>query len=314
MIGTEEDPVTEVVAADATMRPVMALVRKVAVTEVNVVIRGESGTGKDLIARVIHRLSKRANGPYIKIDCASIPVHLVESELFGYEKGAFTDAQSGKSGRFEWANGGTLVLDEIAQVSLPVQAKLLTAIEEKKFQRLSGTRHVSIDARIMALTDIDLEAAAAARNFRRDLLYRLNVVTISLPPLRERRGDIPRLARRLLQRLAQKHRKKVRRISPEAMQILCAHDYPGNIRELRNYLERALIEAEGSEITPGAFPRHLRYVASDRLQEKPTLAEMEKRYIMEILEYTDWNKSRAAKILGIHRKTLLEKRKQYGIQ
>ncbi|MBI1746172.1 MAG: sigma-54-dependent Fis family transcriptional regulator [Acidobacteria bacterium] len=313
MVGIE-DPMAEIVASDVSMRPVVKLLRQVAPTEVNVLIRGESGTGKDLLANVLHRLSNRRHGPYVKIDCAGIPMHLLESELFGYEKGAFTDAGNGKPGRFELAEGGSLILDEISQLSLSAQAKLLTAIEEKKFQRLSGTKELSIDARLIVLTNVDLEAAVASKLFRSDLFYRLNVVTIILPPLRERKQDIARLARRLLKQLAERHGKKVRKLAPMALQVLTDYEFPGNIRELRNIIERAVIETNSEEIALELLPRQLWSRHSTRLAAKSTLAEVEQGYIEEVLWYTNGHKSRAAEILGIHRKTLLEKRKLYGIK
>jgi transcriptional regulator with PAS, ATPase and Fis domain len=309
------DPRKAIIAQDAKMRRVMALVEKIAATDINVLIRGESGAGKDLLADTIHLLSPRAEGPLLKIDCSSLPVDLVESELFGYEKGAFTDAQKSKPGRLEFAHKGTMVLGEISQLSLAAQAKLLRVIEDRQFQRLGGAQNIQIDTRIIALTNVDLEAAARAGGFRQDLFYRLNGIAIELPSLRERKRDIIPLARFFLHRLAHKHRKKITTFSPATLKMLAQYEYPGNVRELQNIIERAVILApDQGELLPELLPEHMRSATYRAIQEKPTLAELEKWYIQEILEYTNWHKSQTAHILGIHRKTLLEKRKLYRIK
>ncbi|MBI4484316.1 MAG: sigma-54-dependent Fis family transcriptional regulator [Acidobacteria bacterium] len=301
-----------IVSSDSHMLEVLGMARKVAVTDANLLIRGESGTGKDLLASAIHFLSKRRSGPLVKIDCAGLPVALIESELFGYEKGAFTDAHERKPGRLESAHRGTLVLDGIEQLQLSAQSKILRVIEEKQFQRLGGMDSLAIDTRIIALTNVDLEGAIHAGQFRQDLYYRLNILTLHLPPLRERRDDIPQLYRYFLKQFDAKYGKKCQ-LSADSEEMLNGYDWPGNVRELKNLIERAVVVAEKTEIQRGDFPAHLwniRYMATC---EKLTLQELEKRYILEILRHTKGNKSQAAKILGIHRKTLLEKTKLYGL-
>lgn len=297
------------VARDPKTIKLLEQVQKVAPTDATVLIRGESGTGKDLLAELIHFLSERAGEPFVKIDCASLPHELVESELFGYEKGAFTGASEAKRGRLEFAGRGTLVLDEIAALSMPAQAKLLRVIEERKFDRLGGTRPVSVEARLIALTNIDLEHAVARKTFREDLYYRLNVVPLALPPLRERAADVAPLAERLLAQLAEVHRRPGMSLAAPAVRALEEYQFPGNVRELRNLLERALVYGTGPEIRVEDLPAH---VAGGKAK-KQTLAELERAYIAEVLEHTRGRKSQAAAILGISRKTLLEKRKRYGL-
>ncbi len=300
------------IAEDPQSKRIAEIARKVANTPATVLIRGESGTGKDRLAQVIHYLSAARDEPFLKIDCASLPAELVESELFGHERGAFTGADSQKRGRLELAGNGTIVLDEIAGLTPPVQAKLLRVIEEKKFERLGGADTVRIGARLIALTNADLERAVAQRTFREDLYYRLNVFPIVIPPLRSRRADILPLAEHLLAGLCEVHRRPGFRLSPNAAALLQGYDFPGNARELKNMLERAVIYATGDEIGVEHLPAHL----SDARREKTvklTLEELERRYIAEVLDYTRGRKTLAAKILGISRKTLLEKRKRYGL-
>src|SRR5262249_28738431 len=250
--------------------------------------------------------------PYIKIDCASLPAELVESELFGYERGAFTGASTQKRGRIELAEGGTLVLDEIAALSLSSQAKLLRVLEDRKYQRLGGTHDVEVRARILALTNVDLEEAVAQKNFREDLFFRLNVVPLHVPPLRERQADILPLAEHLLRQLSEIHRRPRRKISKQAAKALEAYPFPGNVRELRNLLERAVIHAASETIELRDLPDHLQRSSGNR-DGKPTLEDVERDYIAEILDHTRGKKSLAAQILGISRKTLLEKRKKYKL-
>ena len=298
------------VAKDPRTLKLLEHVQKVARTDATVLIRGESGTGKDLLAELIHFLSPRAAEPFVKIDCASLPHELVESELFGYEKGAFTGATQMKRGRLELAGDGTLVLDEIAGLSMPAQAKLLRVLEERKFDRLGGTRPVPVEARIVALTNIDLEHAVARKTFREDLYYRLNVVPLALPALRERPGDVAPLAEHLLAQLSEVHRKPKMNFSPAALRALTDYPFPGNVRELRNLLERAVVYGTGADVLLADLPAH---VGSDKHGGKQTLEELEKAYIAEVLDFTRGRKSKAAAILGISRKTLLEKRKRYGL-
>src|ERR1035438_9632767 len=301
-------------AVDPVSQRVLDMARKVAVTSSTLLLRGESGTGKDLLAQVIHYLSPVRQEPYVKIDCASLPPELVESELFGHERGAFTGASSQKRGRLEMAGAGTLVLDEVAALTLPTQAKLLRVVEEKKFERLGGNVTLRIDSRLIALTHADLEAAVRQRVFREDLYYRLNVVPIEIPPLRVRRADILPLALHLTEKLCHLHHKPPMTMSLPVRKALESYDFPGNGRELRNILERAVLLAVGDEILTTHLPAHL---AEGRpgagMERLMTLEDMEQQYIAEVLDHTHGRKSRAAKILGIRRKTLLEKRKRYGL-
>jgi transcriptional regulator with PAS, ATPase and Fis domain len=306
----------KIIANSPAMQRVLELVERVSQTDTTVLVRGESGVGKDLIAQQLHYQGKRASGPFVKIDCSSLPQTLLESELFGYEKGAFTGATEKKAGRFEAADGGTLVLDEIAGLSLTAQAKLLRVIEERKFERLGSTKPTSIDTRIVALTNVDLEDAVKRREFREDLLYRLNVVTVFVPPLRDRPEDIAKLVAEFIKQNAAKHGKKVYGITEEAVQLLAGYDYPGNARELHNIIERSVITCDAQDLELRHLPEFLR--SSTRLikqtENRPTLAQLEEAYIREILEFTRNRKTKAAAILGISRKNLYEKIKRYGIE
>ncbi len=300
------------VAADPRSLELLERSRKVAASASTVLIRGESGTGKDLLASLIHYLGANADEPLVHIDCASLPHELVESELFGYERGAFTGATQMKRGRLELAGRGTIVLDEVGALSMPVQAKLLRVIEEKQFQRLGGTRNLSVDARLIALTNVDLERAVARHTFREDLYYRLNVIPLIIPPLRERPADIRPLARHLLAQLCEVHRRPEMSFAPAALAALESYQFPGNVRELRNLLERAVIYTAAAEIGVEDLPAHVRK-AGAAPASKMSLEDLERLYIAEILDYTRGKKTKAAQILGISRKTLLEKRKRYGL-
>jgi transcriptional regulator with PAS, ATPase and Fis domain len=287
------------------MRTLLQTVEKVLDHDVNLLILGESGSGKDFFAEAIHACGRRRNKPFVKIDCAAIPADLFESELFGYEKGTFTDAQSRKLGKLETVQGGTVYFDNIASLSDSLQAKLLRAIQEKRFTRLGGNQTVALDGRVISSSSIPADKLLAG--LRRDLFYRINVVTLQIPPLRECRQDIPRLAKSFLAR-------RKRGISPETMLILVEHSWPGNIRELRNVIERATLVEESDVITPAALPPLSGDIVEAATRHQWTLNDLESRYIREILRQTKSNFSRAAKILGINRKTLLEKRKKYGIE
>ncbi len=300
------------VAEDPQSQKVLEIARKVAATPSTLLIRGESGTGKDLLAQIIHYLGPAREEPFLKIDCASLPPELLESELFGHERGAFTGAMAQKQGRLEMAGSGTIVLDEVAALTLPMQAKVLRVVEEKKFERLGGAATLRIDARLIVLTNVDLEAAVRQRTFREDLYYRLSVVPIMIPPLRSRRADILPLAEHLLARLAEIHRRPGIQLSAPAREALEAYDFPGNARELRNVLERAVLLADGAELTTEHLPAHL-VEGRPGAERKVTLEQIERQYIAEVLDHTRGRKSRAAEILGISRKTLLEKRKKYGL-
>jgi two-component system response regulator AtoC len=304
------------------MRDVLQTVAKVLDRDVSILILGESGTGKDFLAEAIHACGPRREEPFVPIECASIPSDLFESELFGHERGTFTDAHSRKIGKLEMARGGTLYFDEIAALSPNLQAKLLRAVQERSYTRLGGGQPIALEARMISSSNRDADELMAG-GLRRDLMYRINVVTITLPPLRARREDIPALAKKFLSSgpLAPPRGERgagVRGFSEEAMDALQNYSWPGNLRELRNVVQRAAIMAEGNEIASDALPL-------DRMSSAPaliesatrdrwTLDDLESRYIREVLRLTKSNYSKAAEILGINRKTLLEKRKKYGIE
>ncbi len=300
------------IAGDARSLRLLDLAHKVAQTRATLLIRGESGTGKELLAQLIHYLGTGRDEPLVKIDCASLPAELLESELFGYEKGAFTGASQSKLGRMELAGNGTLMLDEIAALDLPLQAKLLRVIEERSFERLGGHATIHIHARLLTLTNVDLESAVAQRSFREDLFYRLNVVPLVIPPLRERRGDILPLADHFLQVLSLVHRRPPARLHPGVRKALETYDFPGNVRELRNLIERAIVFASGDELQLQDFPSYLARGAGYGAEDK-TLEEVERAHIAAILHRYRGKKSLSARILGISRKTLLEKRKRYNL-
>jgi DNA-binding NtrC family response regulator len=302
------------VAFDPTSQRVLELARKVAETSTTVLITGESGAGKDQLARLIHEISPRRDAPYLKIDCASLPQELVESELFGHERGAFTGAVERKLGRLEMAGAGTIVLDEVAALSAATQSKLLRVLEERRFERLGGSETLTIGARLIALTNADLARAVAAGVFREDLFFRLSVLTIRVPPLRERPADILPLADHLLAKLAGVHGRPDASLSEPARKTLQAYDWPGNIRELRNALERALVFAKDSRLVPSEFPDSVRGSESRATAGLRSLEEIERDVIRATLEATHYKISRSAEILGISRKTLLDKRKRYGLQ
>ena len=297
------------VAQSEAMREAIGLAERVAATDANVLVTGESGTGKDAIAFFIHQRSNRAARPFVKIDCATLPGHLLEAELFGYERGAFTGAGEAKPGRLEASHRGTLVLDEIAYLPTDAQAKLLRVIETREFERLGGRRTIKVDARVIALTNVNLTEAVERRNFREDLFYRLNVVHIRVPPLRERRSDLPELVSGFLKSYAAKHGRLASVVAPAAMTSLKEYQFPGNVRELANTIERAVIISSGKRIEEADLPESVR--AAVRLQQRRaqpgTLAEIEAEYVSEILAATKGNKTEAARILGISRKNLYER-------
>jgi two-component system response regulator AtoC len=305
----------KLVTNSPAMQKVAELVERVAATSANVFVLGESGTGKDAIARLIHESSPRRDQPFVKIDCAALPEELLESELFGYEKGAFTGATDSKPGRFEAADGGTLVLDEIASLSPSSQAKLLRVIEERSFERLGGKQLVRIDVRIIALANVDMKGAVRAHAFRDDLFYRLAVVTLELPRLIDRVEDVAPLAEQFVREFAARNGRTGVHLSGEAVKLLASYDFPGNVRELRNIIEHAVMSATRDVIEPEELPDYLRSAAMlmRSRTHKPSLAELESVYIREILEYTRGNKTRAAEILGISRKNLYEKMRRYNI-
>lgn len=305
----------ELFARSAGMREAVGLAERVSRTDTNVLITGESGSGKDVVASFIHAQSRRSARPFVKIDCATLPGPLLEAELFGYERGAFTGANEAKPGRFEAADKGTIVLDEIAHLSTDAQAKLLRVIEEREFERLGGRKTIKLDVRLIALTNVDLDGAVRLRRFREDLFYRLNVIHIEVPPLRERKEDLSRLIQFFLKQYATKHGRKVERVSPAALKVLQAYEYPGNARELANVVERAVIVATGKSIEESDLPSGvIAAVTAQRQKEQPlSLAQMEAAYISQMLAATNGNKTECARILGISRKNLYEKIARYEL-
>jgi transcriptional regulator with PAS, ATPase and Fis domain len=284
-------------SGDAAMRTLLETLEKVLDHDVPILLLGESGSGKDYLAQALHACGARRDKPFVHIGCANIPAELFESELFGYEKGTFTDAQSRKLGKLETARGGTVYFDEISALAPPLQAKLLRAMEEKRFTRLGGHEAVPFDARVISSSSADTSA------LRRDLFYRINVVTVTLPPLRERPADIPRLARAFLGR-------RKRRIADEAMALLRDYPWPGNVRELKNAIERAVLVEESDVVTPAALPPLEADPVPTAARRQWTLDEVESRYIAEVLRQTKGNATQAAEILGISRKTLWQKRRR----
>ena len=299
----------EIVAQSEAMREALRLAERVARTDANVLVTGESGVGKDALALFIHAHSLRAAQSFVQIDCAALPCDLLEAELFGYERGAFTGATAAKPGRLEAAHKGTLVLDEIAHLSTDAQAKLLRVIERREFERLGGRRTVRVDARLVALTNVDLEMAVKRRAFREDLFYRLNVVHIRLSALRDRREDVRPLAEKFLKAYAAKHGCRASKFSDEALALFDGYEFPGNVRELANIVERAVIVSENQKVEVEDLPEAIR--AAVRLQAKRarrlTLAELEDEYVRETLAAAHGNKSEAARLLGISRKNLYER-------
>ena len=307
------------IAADPRMIEILMTVEKVAPTNATVMIYGESGTGKELIARAIHRLSPRATKPFVEVHAGALPETLLESELFGYEKGAFTGAVTGKPGRFELANGGTLFLDEVGDISLGVQVKLLRVLQERRFERLGGTRSIDVDVRVVAATNRDLQQLIADGSFREDLFYRLNVVPITLPPLRQRQGDIPRLVAHFLD----KYKAGGKTITNEAMEALAAYPWPGNIRELENAIERIVILAATDElglddlpsevragVAPGASKTHMFELPEDGLD----LEEVEMDLLRQAMDRSGGNAIKAAKLVGLTPKTLEARMHRLGLQ
>ena len=309
-----------IVGSSSGMMGVFKTIARAATSDATVLVLGESGTGKEMVARVLHSRSHRARGPFVAINCAAIPENLLESELFGHEKGAFTGAIGRRIGRFERASGGTLFLDEIGDMSLALQSKILRAIQEREIERVGGNATVAIDVRIVAATNRDLGVAVRDERFREDLFYRLAVVTVNLPPLRERGADLDLLASHLVARYAREHRRPVRAISEEVFGVLHRHPWPGNVRQLRNAMERAVVMSEGEVLLPAHLPAEIAEpqparAAQGDAGEMPlvTLEEMERRMIRRALAETGSNLTVAADRLGIHRNTLRRKIAEYGL-
>ncbi|NLI34124.1 MAG: sigma-54-dependent Fis family transcriptional regulator [Deltaproteobacteria bacterium] len=313
----------EMVGSSPAMERLMEMVALVAPTEATVLLTGESGTGKGMIARAIHAGSSRREKPLVEVNCAAIPETLIESELFGHEKGAFTGADRMRRGRFSMADGGTLLLDEIGELPLPMQAKLLRALQEGEIQRVGSDISLPVNVRIIAATNRNIQQMLAGGSFREDLYYRLNVVALEVPPLRERTEDIPILVQHFCSHFSKRYHKAVKGMTPQAMDLLLRYHWPGNIRELENVVERSVILLQGDYISPRELPLPLQSLAPE-IEAEPaefspdvlasgrgTLAEMEKRLILKSLEETGWNKSEAARRLGITRRTLKLKLRRY---
>jgi DNA-binding NtrC family response regulator len=308
-----------IIARSPKMQEVLATVERVAPTNSTVLLGGESGVGKDLIARVIHEKSRRASGPFVKINSTAIPENLLESELFGYERGAFTGATTSKPGKFELADKGTLFLDEIGDVPAATQVKLLRVLQEREFERLGGTRTVKVDVRLLAATNRDLRAALEQGTFREDLYYRLNVVPIDIAPLRERKEDIPDLANLFLARFSKDSGREIRSLKPAAVQLLLGHYWPGNVRELQNVIERACALAPGPDLDVVDIqldsPRNRANAGGDRfLPDGMTLDQWEDEMIREALKRANGNKSQAARLLGLSRNALRYRLSKIGIE
>jgi DNA-binding NtrC family response regulator len=303
----------EIVGESPQVKKILEMIDTVAQTDATVMIRGESGTGKELVAQAIHGKSNRRYFPIISINCGAFPEGLLESELFGHEKGAFTGAQHKRKGKLEMANGGTIFFDEVGNITMKMQMDLLRVIETKQFTPLGSNKVVNVDFRVIAATNSDLEKKVTEKDFREDLYYRLNVFSIQIPPLRERTGDIPPIARYFLEKYARSMNKNVTDISPEAMKILIQYDWPGNIRELRNTIERALVVVgKKNRIEPDDL--NLLFLSKASPTGGESLEDIEKVHIRRILEQSDWNISKSAETLKIDRVTLYNKIKKYGLQ
>ena len=338
-----EEADNEILGNSPSTDQLRKLIRRVAQTDATVLIQGENGTGKELVARALHKNSPRKDGPFIKLNCAALPENLVESELFGHEKGSFTGATNKREGRFELAHGGTIFLDEISEMSLPLQSKLLRVLQEREFERVGGNRTISVDVRVVAATNRKLEQSVEKNEFRQDLYFRLNVVPIHAPPLREREGDVALLAESFTQRFIRSHGVPVKGLTSDALQALSTHDWPGNIRELQNVIERAVIlcgedgyihpeqlgltappqagagdspsvNQEGTPATtesPSEAQTPQKEIDQGYNNDLLTLAELEKHHILSALQQNDGNRTRTAEVLGINIRTLRNKLKEY---
>ena len=310
---------TELIGTSRAMLAVHDRIARVADSDASVLITGESGTGKEVVARVLHKSSRRSEGPFVAVNCAAMPEALLESELFGHTRGAFTDAKEARVGLFAQASRGTLLLDEIGDMPLGLQPKLLRALQEKSVRPLGGTHEVPVDVRILAATNRDLESAIEERRFREDLFFRLNVIHLELPPLRARGGDVLALAQHFVAKTAEREKKNIVGVSSAAAEKLVAYAWPGNVRELQNCIEHAVALARYDAITPEDLPEKIKayksahvLVAGDDPSELVPMEEVERRYILRVLEAVAGNKTAAARILGIERKTLYRKLERYG--
>jgi DNA-binding NtrC family response regulator len=307
-----------IVGQSKKMKELFELVESVAASDANILIQGENGTGKELIANAIHYNSNRVKCPFIKINCAAIPKDLIESELFGYKKGAFTGANTDKVGLFEMAEGGSLLLDEIGEMPPYLQTKLLRVLQEREYRPIGSDRIVHVDFRLICATNIDLETALREGKLREDLYFRINTITLRVPPLRERSEDIPLLCNHFLAKFNQRYQKSVKAISPAAYHLLIRNRWAGNVRELENAIERAVLVCKTGEITPNDLPETIREEGSPAqeftIPPHRTLAEIEKMAIVQTLQRTNWNKQEAAQILGLYRPTLYSKMKKHDIK
>ena len=313
VLSGQTGPESDIIGESPAMKEVFATIDKLSETDANILILGENGTGKDIFAHLLYRCSPRYGKPFVTIDLGSIPEQLFESELFGYEKGAFTDARKAKSGRMEVATGGTLFLDEIGNLSLPMQAKLLTAIEKRQITRLGSTQAVPIDVRLICATNTDIRQMVDEGNFRQDLLYRINTVEVHIPPLRERGDDIILLAEYFLNRYARKYKKEIRGLTREAKNKLLKYAWPGNVRELQHAVERAVILGEGSLLKPENFPFHTIERRKKEEDEILNLEQLERQTVEKALRLSQGNMTRAAEYLGITRFALYRKLEKLGL-
>ncbi|MGB9698122.1 MAG: sigma-54-dependent transcriptional regulator [Thermodesulfobacteriota bacterium] len=313
-----------IVGDSEKMQKIFEVIEKVADSDSTILILGESGTGKELIAKAIHYNSYRREGPFIPVNCAAIPSELLESELFGHEKGAFTNAIRTRIGRFELANGGTIFLDEIGDMSPVLQSKLLRVLQDRQFERIGGIKTIKTDIRVIAATHQDLKLAVEQKRFREDLYYRLNVIPIHLPPLRERKSDIPLLAHHFLDHFNRTKKKKIKGFTKEAMDKLIQYDWPGNVRELENTIERVVILLDGEFITPQDLPEKFQNLTRENLPQEiiipdegisleEAVNEFEKKLILQALQKTGWVKNKAARLLNLNRTTLIEKIKRQNL-
>ena len=308
---------SNIVGESAELQGVFDVVARAAPTRATILVLGESGTGKELIAQAIHEASPRRDKPFVKVNCAALTETLLESELFGHEKGSFTGAIGRREGRFELANGGTLFLDELGDISPALQVKLLRVLQQQEFERVGGTQTVKVDVRVVAATNRDLEAEVKAGRFREDLYYRLNVVSVVLPPLRKRKTDVPDLVQHFLERYGQMHGKQMKGLAPGTLNVLLAYDWPGNVRELGNVVERAVVLARGSELTSDDLPAALRGPrptdrTSDSLIPGASLYEIEREAILRTLDLVGGSTSRAADLLGISVRKIQYRLKEYA--
>jgi DNA-binding NtrC family response regulator len=304
----------DLIGKSTKMSAVFEMVRTVAPTKSTVLLRGESGTGKELVARAIHELSSRNHGPFITAACGAMPESLLEAELFGYEKGAFTGAVEQHKGRIEIADGGTLFLDEIGDISLKTQVNLLRVLQEREFRRIGGKNPTKVDIRVIAATNKNLEKMIQQNEFREDLYYRLNVITIQLPPLRERKEDIPLLVNHFLDKVSLDARKHIEAVSEETIEKLINYDWPGNVRQLENAIEHAVVVAKESRLAPRDLPAYLQNLPTQTQNTGVCLRDIERQHILNVLQAHDWHIKKSADILGINRVTLYNKIKAYKLK